>query len=321
MTRVAITGANGFVGSALVGRLVHEPGLEIVSLVRRVEAGAQRWPYRIVGDLTDPDYGAGQLQGIDVLVHSAARVHVMQDRSADPLGAFRRSNVEGTLALARHAVDAGVRRFVFISSLKVHGEVSPSGRPIRADDPVAPVDPYGISKREAEDGLRAFAARTGLELVIVRPPLVYGKMAGGNFAILASWLSRGRCLPLGGITENRRSLVAIDNLADLLSKCVVDPRAAGLTFLVSDGEDLSTAELVRRMSAAMGKRACLLPFPPRLLNGIAALAGKEAMAQRLTGSLRVDISQTRSRLSWAPPLSVNAALERALHHLGSRDNR
>ncbi len=235
----------------------------------------------------------------------------MDDTSADPLAAFRQTNTAGTLHLARQAAAAGVRRFVFVSSVKVNGEGTAEGSPFTAADAPAPQDPYGISKMEAEQGLRQIAVDTGMEVVIVRPPLVYGPGVKANFATLMRWLQRGIPLPLGAVTDNRRSLVALDNLVDLLITCIHHPAAANQTFLVSDGEDLSTTALLRRMGQALGKPALLLPVPPALLALGAKVLGKGDVAQRLLGSLQVDITHTRETLGWTPPIGVDEGLRRA----------
>lgn len=244
------------------------------------------------------------------MVHAAARVHVMDDRASDPLAEFRRINVQGTLNLARQAAAAGVRRFVFISSIKVNGEATKLGIPFSADDIPAPLDPYGVSKMEAEQGLREIAAQTGMEVVIIRPPLVYGPGVKANFRAMMHWLTRGVPLPLGAI-HNRRSLVALDNLVDLIVSCLDHPAAANQTFLVSDGEDLSTTQLLRRMGRALGKPVRLIPVPPALIKVGATLMGKRAVAQRLCDSLQVDISKTRQLLGWSPLLSVDEGLKKA----------
>lgn len=247
------------------------------------------------------------LAGVDVVVHCAARVHVMDDHEADPLAAFRRVNVDGTVNLARQAVAAGVRRFVFVSSIKVNGEATAVGHAYRADDTPAPQDPYGVSKHEAEQQLLQMAAEGLIEVVIVRPVLVYGPGVKANFLSMMRWLCRGVVLPFGAI-DNSRSLVAVDNLVDLLVTCTVHPAAANQVFLVSDGEDLSTTQLLRRMACALGKPARLVPIPAWVLRVAAALVGRKALSQRLCGSLTVNIDKTRELLGWAPPVTVDEAL-------------
>ena len=244
-------------------------------------------------------------------MHLAARVHVMNDKSSDPLAEFRRVNVEGTAALARQAAVAGVRRFVFLSSVKVNGEFTKPGHPFTADDVPSPEDPYGVSKHEAEQLLRKIAIETGMEVVIIRPPLVYGPGVKANFESMMRWLARGVPLPLAAVTQNRRSLVALNNLVDLIVTCLNHPAAANQTFLVSDGEDLSTTQLLKRMGAAIGQPARLFYLPPALLKLGATIINKPGIYQRLCGSLQLDIAKTRQLLGWIPPVSVDEGLRRA----------
>ncbi|MNI54195.1 GDP-6-deoxy-D-mannose reductase [compost metagenome] len=241
----------------------------------------------------------------------------MNDTESDPLEAFRKVNVEGTLSLARQAAALGVRRFVFISSIKVNGEGTPINQPYFADATPAPGDPYGISKMEAEQGLREIATASGMEVVIIRPVLVYGPGVRANFLNMMRWLDKGIPLPFGAI-HNRRSLVALENLSDLIVTCIRHPAAANQTFLVSDGEDLSTTQLLTRMAQALGKPARLLPVPSVLLERGAQLLGKQALSQRLCGSLQVDISKTRELLGWTPPVSVDEALVSAANYYKER---
>lgn len=261
----------------------------------------------------ESDHGWSELLlGVDTVIHTAARVHVMTDRASDPLDAFRLVNVKGTLRLARQAASLGVRRFVFISSVKVNGEESGPGNAFTFSDGPLPQDAYGISKAEAEAGLKAISVETGMESVIIRPPLVYGPGVKGNFAAMMRAVARGLPLPFGAVTDNRRSLVGLDNLVDLIVTCIDHPAAANQTFMVSDGEDLSTADLLRRLGAAMEKPARLLNIPPALLGAAAAMIGKRAVAQRLLGNLQVDISHTCRTLGWKPPVSVDEGLRRAV---------
>lgn len=312
---ILVTGATGFVGGALVLRLAKEVGA-VRAAVRRenvkLPVGVESVRVDALKAATDWRHA---LVGIQVVVHAAARVHVMQDRASVPLVEFRRVNVQGTLNLARQAAEAGVRRFVFVSSIKVNGEATDPGRPYLAADTPAPLDPYGVSKMEAEQALRELSAQTGMEVVIVRPPLVYGPGVKANFASMMRWLRRGVPLPLGAI-HNARSLVALDNLVDLLVTCIAHPAAAGQVFLVSDGEDVSTTDLLRRTARAMGRTAHLVPIPSAWLEVAASLLGKRNVAQRLCGSLQVDIEKTRQLLGWHPPLTLDQGLKKAVEGLG-----
>jgi UDP-glucose 4-epimerase len=263
----------------------------------------------MVGDLDEQTDWSAALAGREVVVHTAARVHIMRETAHDPLAEFRRANVGGTLNLARQAAAAGVRRFVFLSSIKVNGEETAPGKPFDATDAPAPVDAYGRSKLEAEVELRDLLGNAGVAWVIVRPPLVYGPGVKGNFLALMRWLRRGVPLPLGGV-RNARSLVGIDNLVSLLRACCLHPRAANEVFLAADGEDLSTADLLRRLGAVLGKPARLLSVPPSVLLGAAAALGRRDVARRLLGNLQVDSSKARSLLEWTPTVSVDQGLRR-----------
>jgi nucleoside-diphosphate-sugar epimerase len=306
-----ITGATGFVGSGVVARLAGE-GVETLACVRNHMAlmpeGVRVVP---VAELTTFTGWRQVLEGVKNVVHLAARVHVMHDTEADPLKAFRAVNVEGTLNLARQAVNAGVKRFVFVSSVKVNGESTQLGRAFTEADAPNPQDAYGQSKYEAEQTLLQLALDTGMEVVIIRPPLVYGPGAKANFAALMRAVQRGWPLPLGAV-HNQRSLVALDNLVDFIVTSITHPQAANQTFLVSDGQDLSTTELVRGMAQSALVPARLLSVPLWALHAGAMLLGKGDDAQRLCGNLQVDISKARSFLGWVPPVSVEEGLRRAI---------
>ena len=305
-SRVLVTGANGFVGRALVRRLTGAGHL--VTQVPRSTGQAAPPGLYSAGNYDDL---APLMVGHASLVHLAARVHVMNDAAHDPLAAFRAANVILAENLARQAAASGVKRFVFISSIKVNGEATLPGRPFTEQDAAAPQDVYSISKMEAEQGLRQIAAQTGMELVIVRPPLVYGPGVRANFAALMRAVERGVPLPLGSI-DNRRSLVALDNLLDFIVTCIHHPAAAHQNFLVSDGEDLSTPELIRRMARAVGRPARLLPVPLWVLRAGALVLGKQDKLQRLCGNLQLDISKARGLLGWQPPVTVEEGLRRTL---------
>lgn len=313
---ILLTGASGFVGSG-VRRSLLQRGMPVRSVFRSetsalmsdIRGDTVEWQPSLDGS-TDWRTAVAE---IDAVVHCAARVHVMRDTAVDPLSELRNINTLGTMNLARQAAAAGVKRFVFVSSIKVNGEGTAPGMPFTAQQPPAPIDPYGVSKWEAEQQLRKLSAETGMEVVIIRPVLVYGPGVKANFLNMMKWLYKGVPLPLGAI-HNKRSLVALENLVDLIVTCIAHPQAANQTFLVSDGEDLSTTELLRRMSHMLGKRPHLLPVPAWMLETAAKLLGKQSVAQRLCGSLQVDISDTRERLGWTPPVSVDAALRKTAQH-------
>ncbi|MBD8491447.1 UDP-glucose 4-epimerase family protein [Pseudomonas syringae] len=305
---IAVTGATGFVGSAVVRQLSDQRSCRVRAAVRRNDGLADaRIEVVNVGDLAPDNQWQALVQGCDVVIHCAARVHVLNDSTSDPEAEYFRANVAATLNLARQAAQAGVKRFIFISSIKVNGEHTQPGLPFRADDRAAPLDPYGASKQAAEEGLRELAVRTAMEVVIVRPVLVYGPGVKANFRNMMRWLDKGIPLPLGAI-DNRRSLVALGNLVDLVIRCIDHPNAANQTFLVSDGHDLSTTQLLQRMACALGKPARLLPVPMNVLTGLARMLGKRAFSQRLCGSLQVDIEKTCTLLDWTPPVGIDEAM-------------
>lgn len=319
MLKLLVTGANGFVGQRLCNRLLSE-GYHVRGAVRSSTASASL-PERIetvqidtIGPTTD---WAGKLDGIDTVIHLAARVHVMKETTDDPLSEFRYVNTAGTEHLACAAAEAGVRRLVYVSSIKVNGEQT-IGVPFTEHDEPAPEDPYGVSKWEAEQALQWISAESGLETVVVRPPLVYGPGVKGNFLSLLKWVQKGIPLPFG-MLRNRRCLVALDNLVDVLVRCAERPQASGHTFLVADGEDLSTPELLRRVAKALGCRARLFPVPPFLLRLGAKLLRMEDATNRLCGSLQVDSSKVKKLLNWRPPVSVQDGLQLTANwHLSNR---
>lgn len=307
---VLVTGASGWVGSALCSELSRR-GIAVVAPVRRALPSFGTCRTVLVPTLDGTADYCAVLPGIDTVVHLASRVHVMHDDSVDPLAEYRKVNVDGTLNLARQAAEAGVRRFVFMSSVKVNGEETPDGNAFRETDIPNPQDPYGVSKWEAEQGLAKIAAQTGMQCVVVRPPLVYGPGVKANFRALMHAVARGLPLPLGAI-YNQRSLVALDNLIDFVVTCLSHPAAANQTFLVSDGRDLSTTQLVRGLAHALGRRPLLLPLPAGLLMGLGQILGKGPAVRRLCGNLRVDSSKARQLLGWTPPVTVEVALARTV---------
>ena len=310
--RVLITGASGFVGRALVAQLVAREGYEVLALTRQPPpnpvAGAQ---YLLVGDLDLQERWQPTLSCVHTLVHTAARVHVLHERVAEPFAEFQRVNVAGTLRLAKLAAAAGVRRFVFLSSIGVNGVQTSVGTAFSEADTPNPHNAYALSKLEAERGLRRLSEETGLEVVIIRPPLVYGPGVKANFAALMRAVQRGWPLPLGSV-QNQRSLVALDNLIDFIVTCISHPRAANQTFLVSDGHDVSIAELVRGLAQAAGVPVRLLPVPVWALRAVAQMLGQSELLRRLCGNLQADISKARSLLGWTPPVAVDDGLRRAV---------
>ena len=308
---VLVTGANGFVGSALCRRLL-KSGTLVRGAVRDPEkllpSGtpiSEGFEWVALHDRSSEDETIHAFQGVQVVVHLAARVHMMADQASDPLQEFRRVNVGWTDRLARSAASQGVRRFVYLSSIKVNGEQTVV--PFTEQDTPKPQDPYGVSKWEAEEALVQVSTQTGMETVVVRSPLVYGPGVRGNFLQLLNIFRRGIPLPLASI-RNQRSFVYLENLVDALGRCIQDSRAVGRTYLVRDGEDLSTPELVRRLGDAMGSKVCLWPCPTSLLYWMGQVAGKRGMIDRLVGSLQVNSSKIQTELDWHPPFTVDAGL-------------
>lgn len=311
MDHIFITGATGFLGKDLIRRLQSEGKYQLSASVRRSDAEvAEGVITHVIGSAGADGAWNSALTGVNVVVHCAARVHVMADKATDPLQAFREVNVDATLRLAREAASAGVRRFVFISSIKVNGDESPPGQPFRPEDIPNPTDAYGLSKWEAEKALLFFAQDVEMDIVIIRPVLIYGPGVKANFLSIMRLLYKGIPLPLGAI-DNKRSLVALENVSDLIVTCLVHPAASNQIFLVSDGEDLSTTELLRKIALALRSPARLIPIPSWLLLVAAKLLGMSGFSQRLCGTLQVDISKTRSMLGWAPRVGVDQALEDA----------
>jgi len=306
--KVALSGCTGFVGSAVMKTLIAN-NIEGVLLARQPVPGGGNFSTFAISSIDGRTNYKDCFEGIECIIHCSARVHVMNDFSTDPLGAFREINTHGALNLARQATGFGVKRFIFISSVKVNGKYNRSGEPFKSDDNFVPDDPYGLSKYEAEQGLLALAEETGMEVVIVRPPLVYGPGVKANFASLIKWVNRGVPLPLGAV-HNKRSLIALDNLVSFIVHCIDHPKAANEVFLISDGEDVSTTELLHKVAKAFGKRSLLIPVPVCLMILAARLIGKEDMANRLFGSLQVDNSKACDLLAWKPVTNMDAQLKK-----------
>lgn len=304
-----VTGANGFVGRALCDEAAAQ-GFRVRGATRTVCHLAGAAENVIVGPCDNETDWTHALFDIDAVIHLAARVHVMHDESSDPLAEFRKVNVAGAENLARQAARAGVKRLVYVSSIKVNGEGTSDNESFTEANSPEPQDPYGVSKYEAEQALHRVAAETGLEVVIVRPPLVYGAGVKGNFAQMLKVLAREIPLPFASV-NNQRSLIYVGNLVDALILCAIHPDAAGQTYLVSDGEDVSTSDLLRQLGAAMGHPARLFPCPQALLKLAGRLTGRADQIERLLGSLRVDSSKIRRELGWIPPFTLEKGLKRS----------
>ena len=317
--RVLITGASGFVGQKVIAR-AKSRGMDVTAVLRKMSEPPSSAKSILVDEISGSTNWGNSLRGADVVIHLAARVHVMKEDSSDPLQEFRKVNVAGTEHLARCAAASGVKRFVYVSSIKVNGESTDSISAFSEADAPSPQDPYGVSKWEAELALQRVAQQTGLEVVIVRPPLVYGKGVKGNFAQMLKVLAKGIPLPLAAV-HNLRSLIYVENLADALLVCATHPAAAGNTYLVSDGEDVSTPDLLRQLGEAMGHPARLLPCPAVLLTLLARLVGKSAQVERLAGSLRVDSGKIRRELGWQPPYRMQEGLRKTIEKNENDDER
>ncbi|MCF7355633.1 SDR family oxidoreductase [Vibrio sp. CK2-1] len=310
-----ITGATGFVGSRLVDVALDKQYK--VSAVRRSEPvpivdSEQRLQW-CTGNLSPEFDWSKNLTDIDCVIHCAARVHQMQEEAQDIQAVYDETNYHGTLNLAQQAVDAGVKRFIFLSSIKVNGEQTESGKPFFPKASAPPVDPYGLSKYKAEIALMELAQKTGLEVVILRPPLVYGPGVKANFQSMMKWVRRSIPLPLGAI-HNQRSLVYLDNLVALITVCIKHPNAVNQTFLVSDDYDVSTTQLLKQIKRSSKSHSVLLPIPMSWFNLVASLVGKPQIAQRLCGSLQVDISETKKQLNWQPPVSWEQGISETVRY-------
>ena len=303
--KILVTGASGFVGAAVIHRLTSE-AQNVLPVYRNAHHSGLA-----IGNINGSTDWSGTLTKITHVIHTAARVHIMKASVTDPLEAFRKTNAEGTLNLARQAAEAGATRFIFISSIKVNGEQTKADMAFTEKDVSASDDPYAISKYEAEVGLRNLATETGLEVVIIRPPLVYGPGVKANFLSLMKLVRVGLPLPLGRI-DNRRSMIFLDNLVNFISTCLHHPKAKNQTFLVSDGEDLSVTQLLRKLASAMNTPSRLIPIPSSWLKIALSLVGKKCIADRLCGSLHVSITKAQTLLGWSPISSVDEGLKKTV---------
>lgn len=331
---ILLTGATGFVGNAVLKHLMQHVDIDIdleirtygrrIPVVVKANHVADARPQmlsHVSGECSASARFDQVLDNVDVVIHCAARVHVMNEQSSNPLNEFREVNTAGTMNLARQAVEVGVKRFIFISSIKVNGESTVIGRPFRASDERRPEDFYGQSKSEAEEQLLELAKETGLEVVIIRPTLIYGSGVKANFASLLNLVSKGLPLPFGCITENKRSLVSVKNLVDLIVTCIDHPNAVNQVFLVSDDNDVSTASMVQHMSQALGKSSRLLPVPLWCYRLVGKITGKTDVVNRLLGSLQVDISNTKDTLGWLPPQTLEEGFKETADAFLSNKNK
>ncbi|EGR3921523.1 TPA: UDP-glucose 4-epimerase family protein [Vibrio cholerae] len=314
---ILITGSNGFLGSHIVERIKGKP---LILLDRGTVNKHPMCPFFQCEINSYNDYMKA-LQGCQTIIHCAARVHIMDDNEADPLTLYREVNTTGTVNLAKQAIGSGVKRFIFISSIKVNGEGTLVGSPFKTEDNHAPEDDYGLSKSEAEKQLVALAKDSGMEVVIIRPTIVYGPGVKANFASLMNLVSKGIPLPFGSITQNKRSLVSINNLVDLIVTCIDHPKAANQVFLVSDDHDVSTAEMVRELAIALDKPTWQLPVPIWCYKLFGKLFGKSDIVDRLTGSLQVDISHTKETLGWKPPQTLQEGFKQTAQAFLQANNR
>ena len=317
--RVLVTGANGFVGKSLICHLTDNDKYRVRAVVRDRHLSEFDGSVDVIGinEISSNTDWSAALIDCDIVIHLAARVHVMNESATNPLEAYRQVNVSGTLQLAKKAAASGIRRFIFISSIKVNGETSNQYHPFTPDACLKPKDPYALSKYEAEQELLNLSKKTGMEVVIIRPPLVYGPAVKGNFQQMLRLLKKGYPLPFGAV-HNKRSFVSILNLVDLIFTCVDHPNAAGQIFLVSDGVDLSTTELLTKMNSALQSTTRLIRVPHWILVVLGVVLGKRKEAQRLCQTLQVDMSKTMQLLNWKPVIGTTAALqETARYYLQS----
>jgi UDP-glucose 4-epimerase len=301
--KIVVSGGSGFLGRHLLN---HFSFCDALVIGRTPPKGHQKFIKTL---LMNSDDFVPSLLGKDVVIHLAGRAHIMNDKSANPINEFRAINTTGTLNLAEQASLAGVKRFIFISTVKVLGEQSLPGKPFRHDDPPNPQDPYSISKLEAEEGLKEIGKSSEMEIVIIRPPLIYGHAVKGNFLNLMRLCQSSVPLPFGSI-NNMRSLVSVENLIDLISVCLVHPNAKDKTFMVSDGNDVSTSVLLKRLAEAGDCKSNVFKFPPRLLYFLFRSIRLQATYQKLFGDLQVDIEYTKSELNWQPPFDLVTSLKK-----------
>jgi nucleoside-diphosphate-sugar epimerase len=307
---ILVTGSSGFVGQALTKILLHT-GHDVRGVARTSTKGLAEPNFEFVpiDDFSKVANWQTLLANVDTIVHTIARVHIMDDKVINPLDEFRKLNVQATINLAAQAAAKGVKRFVFISSIKVNGESTQDEKPFLETDNTVPSDPYGLSKLEAEQGLLAIAEQTKMEVVIIRPPLIYGPEVKANFANMMRWVKLGVPLPFGNV-GNKRSLIALENLIDFIIRCIEHPRAANEIFLISDGQAVSTTELMQKVAKAFGKKERLIPIPVSLMKFTASLLGKQALAIRLFGSLEVDSTKARNLLDWQPVITIDEQLKK-----------
>ncbi len=314
--KILITGASGFVGQSLVSFLCQKQ-YELRLISRNARDIDDENHYLHIDDIHADTNWQNALEGVDVIVHLAARVHVMNEDRDNPLEAFRQVNVDGTLNLANQAANVGVKRFIFVSSVKVNGESTAIDKPFKFSDAAHPQDAYGISKLEAEKGLVKVSHSTGMEVVIIRPPLIYGDGVKANFANMLKLIKLGLPLPFGAI-KNKRSLIYVENLTSFIAACISNKNAANKTFLVSDGEDVSTTELLKACAVALNKKIWLMPIPQSWLIFAFKLIGKQSLAQRLLGNLQIDSQYACETLNWKPPYTLAQGLEKTVNHKNNK---
>lgn len=305
MIKILLTGSTGFIGSKLSCEL-NNRGYDVVSAVRK-KTQQMNESHVAVGELHGNTNFLAALSGVHTVIHLAAKAHIKEDQLANSAAEFAKCNTDATITLAKQAISSGAKRFIFISSIGVNG--SDNTQPFTCDDTSNPTEAYAVSKHHAEIKLQQLAKETGLEVVIIRPPLVYGKGAPGNFGKLVKLAEKNLPLPLGAI-NNQRSFVAVDNLVDLIVTCIDHPNAVNQTFLVSDDEKISTSNLLRKLTLAAGKKPWLIPVPVSFLKLIASIVGKKATVEKFSSSLTVDIEHTKNTLNWKPPITLEEGIHR-----------